>query len=220
MTSSADEREEILSRLGTEFQGVPSAPARLAYRDPLSGKADIGRCLFESLQRNQMAHYQSLSTGDLLDMVANHVYSQKMRRVAVAQATLPDLPTATEALRERLPGVEIIEASGLPAAALAECDAGVSGCIALLARTGTLVARGDDASQLGVSLLPRVHICVGAWSKVFPGVEEWLAGPGVNADGNLVFISGPSRTADIEKQVVIGVHGPHKVVVFMLGLGE
>jgi L-lactate dehydrogenase complex protein LldG len=102
---------------------------------------------------------------------------------------------------------------------LGKAQAGITGCLAAFAETGTVVvSSGQDRSQLA-SLLPRVHLVIVDDSQIQPNYDCWLNGPGKEAILSTqctTWISGPSRTADIEMTLTIGVHGPEQVIVFVI----
>ncbi len=96
---------------------------------------------------------------------------------------------------------------------LAGCDLGVTGADAALPETGTLVLRASlEHSQL-VSLLPRVHLAIVQSSALRADLHQVL--DEVKGEKRLHFVTGPSRTADIEKTLSIGVHGPKALYVWM-----
>jgi L-lactate dehydrogenase complex protein LldF len=104
-------------------------------------------------------------------------------------------------------------------ALLGKAEAGLTGALAALADTGTLVvASGPGRSQLA-SLLPPIHLAV-LWARdLYPTMADWLERGGsqmVRETSNIAFISGPSRTADIEMTLTIGVHGPEQVIVVLI----
>lgn len=109
------------------------------------------------------------------------------------------------------------EARGAKLAELGAAQVGLTGAVAGLADTGTLVVpSGRRRSQLA-SLLPPVHFALLPVDHIHAGMAEWLADGGKNVvaeSTSVALISGPSRTADIEMTLTIGVHGPGKVVVF------
>jgi L-lactate dehydrogenase complex protein LldG len=70
-----------------------------------------------------------------------------------------------------------------------------------------------------ISLLPPAHLAVMACSRLLTGLDELftlLPDPAV-ASSSMVFITGPSRTADIEQILVRGVHGPGEIVIILVG---
>jgi L-lactate utilization protein LutC len=106
-------------------------------------------------------------------------------------------------------------------AAAAAVDATVTGCVAAIAATGSIVT-GGLAGRAGALIAPN-HICVVEQARLVSGLAEFLRGPARTEDiSSLSLQSGPSRTADIEKTLVLGVHGPCAVHVILLEgrLGE
>lgn len=96
---------------------------------------------------------------------------------------------------------------------------GITGAFCAIAETGTLVTLSGLRTPATVSLLPDTHIAVLRASRVVRGMEEaWqLLRAEFGAPPRAVnFISGPSRTADIEQTVTLGAHGPFRVHVILL----
>ncbi|MGD8633667.1 MAG: LUD domain-containing protein, partial [Anaerolineales bacterium] len=86
-----------------------------------------------------------------------------------------------------------------------------------LADTGTVIITQDPDSAAATSLLPPTHFVLLNLDNLYPSLQAWLAKTGADAftkPQSIVFVTGPSRTADIEMTLTIGVHGPAKVVVF------
>jgi L-lactate dehydrogenase complex protein LldF len=94
--------------------------------------------------------------------------------------------------------------------------AGITGALAGVAETGTLVIPGGEGQPLSASLLPEIHIAVLRASAILPSVEAALALPEVAVAPAVTLVSGPSRTADIEMALTIGVHGPGELIVFLI----
>ncbi|MBU0751882.1 MAG: LUD domain-containing protein [Gammaproteobacteria bacterium] len=96
---------------------------------------------------------------------------------------------------------------------------GITGCFRAIAETGTLMLCTAPATPATVSLLPETHIAVVAAPTILASMEEaWAA---ARAEfGQLPravnFISGPSRTGDIEQTIVLGAHGPYRVHVIVV----
>jgi L-lactate dehydrogenase complex protein LldF len=99
---------------------------------------------------------------------------------------------------------------------LATADIGITVAFAGLADTGTIVhASGRGRSQLA-SLLPPVHIAILSANRIYPTMEAWLQDRGkqlIKSSSCLSLTSGPSKTADIESTLTLGVHGPARVIV-------
>ncbi len=110
-------------------------------------------------------------------------------------------------------GVEIIPANA-GRRALAACDLGVTGVDLALPETGTLVLRSSAQKARAVSLLPRIHLALLRPSAIRPDMHQVFEE--VGGEHYFVFVTGPSRTADIELTLTIGVHGPGALYVWAL----
>jgi len=103
---------------------------------------------------------------------------------------------------------------------IANCDASITGCELLIARTGSLLMSSAQASGRTVSVYAPIHICVAYTSQLVYDIKESLLilkEKYANKLPSLITLaSGPSRTADIEKTLVVGVHGPKEVFVFLI----
>lgn len=101
-----------------------------------------------------------------------------------------------------------------------EVDAGVTDVHAALAETGTLICRSDAEHGRGVSLVPAVHIAIVRASDILPDMLDYMAsvrGPSPRElPSAQAFITGPSKTADIEGILITGVHGPGRVFVLLV----
>lgn len=106
------------------------------------------------------------------------------------------------------------------ATSLADCDASVTTCESLVARTGSIVLTTASASGRTVSVYAPIHICIAYTSQLVYDVKDALQAVKEKYAGNIpsliTFATGPSRTADIEKTLVVGVHGPKEVYVFLV----
>jgi L-lactate dehydrogenase complex protein LldG len=103
---------------------------------------------------------------------------------------------------------------------LADCDASITSCKFLVARTGAIVMTSAQQSGRTVSAYAPVHICI-AWINQLvydtrDALKSLKAGGNDNIPSFITFAAGPSRTADIEKTLVVGVHGPKEVYLFLI----
>lgn len=103
---------------------------------------------------------------------------------------------------------------------LESCDASITGCEYLVARTGTIVMSAAEQSGRTTSVYAPVHICIAYTSQLVFDVKDALQALRDKYSGQIpsfiTFASGPSRTADIEKTLVTGVHGPKEVYLFLI----
>jgi len=94
--------------------------------------------------------------------------------------------------------------------------AGITGALAAIAETGTLVINSGDGRPLTASLLPETHIAVLHASDIQESLPKIFGNQNVESYESVVLVSGPSRTADIEMTLTIGVHGPGELHVFIV----
>lgn len=97
---------------------------------------------------------------------------------------------------------------------------GITGAFCAIAETGTLMLCSAAATPATVSLLPETHVAIVAAGRIVRGMEEaWqLARTELGELPRAVnFVSGPSRTGDIELTIVLGAHGPYRVHVVVVG---
>jgi L-lactate dehydrogenase complex protein LldG len=103
---------------------------------------------------------------------------------------------------------------------LGGCEAAVTSCELLIARTGSIVMSSFQQSGRTVSIYAPIHICIAYTRQLVNDIREGLQLLKDKYQDNLpsliTFATGPSRTADIEKTLVVGVHGPKEVYVFLV----
>ena len=96
---------------------------------------------------------------------------------------------------------------------------GITGCFCAIGETGTLLLLGTPATPKATALLPETHICIVRKSRMVPTMEDafqLLRDEIGEPPRATFFVSGPSRTADIEQTIVIGAHGPYRVHVILI----
>ena len=98
----------------------------------------------------------------------------------------------------------------LPVAAL-----GITRCTAAIADTGTLLLVFDGAHPRSTSLVPRVHLAIVNESDLVASLPDAFARMPSPPPSAMTFVTGPSRSADIEQLLTLGVHGPAEVHVVL-----
>lgn len=102
---------------------------------------------------------------------------------------------------------------------IVSAEAAITGCEVLVARTGTIVL-SSTANYRIPSVYAPIHICIAYTSQLVYDVKDALVAVKNKYGGSLPslisFATGPSRTADIEKTLVVGVHGPKEVYCFLV----
>jgi len=113
-------------------------------------------------------------------------------------------PQLKEYLTEDLPG----------------CDVSITGCEVLVARTGTIMMSTAQSSGRTVSVYAPIHVCIAYTKQLVYDLNDALQIArkkfGDHLPSLITFATGPSRTADIEKTLVVGVHGPKEVYCFLI----
>jgi L-lactate dehydrogenase complex protein LldG len=96
---------------------------------------------------------------------------------------------------------------------------GITGCFCAIAETGTLMLLSGAQTYPATSLLPDTHIAIVHRSRLVRSMEDgWdlLRREHGSLPRQVAFVSGPSRTADIEMTLVLGIHGPYRVHIILL----
>jgi len=110
--------------------------------------------------------------------------------------------------------------AGFNKSTLKDCDAAITSCKYLIARTGSIVMTSEQQSGRTVSAYAPVHICIAYVNQLVYETRDALKllkkEYGNNLPSLITFAAGPSRTADIEKTLVVGVHGPKEVYLFLI----
>lgn len=146
---------------------------------------------------------------------------QELRRRDVKEALVGRLGEEWErSLRETLVSCRVglvqtlptIPPDGIPEVGIGEADYAI-------AETGTLVEIAQGRDRHLTSLLPSVHIALLAYDRILPDLEACLdvLSPLLREQPRprVIFITGPSRSADIEKLLILGAHGPRELVVIV-----
>ena len=103
---------------------------------------------------------------------------------------------------------------------LRNCEAALTSCHYLIARTGSMVLSSAQQHGRTASVYAPVHICIAYTDQIVFDTRDALKlmkeTYGNKLPSSVTFAAGPSRTADIEKTLVIGIHGPKEVYVFLI----
>jgi L-lactate dehydrogenase complex protein LldG len=110
------------------------------------------------------------------------------------------------------------EDSGFDRSPMAGVDLGVTGSSAALAESGSVILRHHSGRSRLISALPLIHVALVRVETIYPSLAHWAdAVPdAIEATANLVIVTGPSRTGDIEQHLNLGVHGPKHLHVVLI----
>ena len=150
---------------------------------------------------------------DALAFILEFLHSEGVHDAPNFRAVWADCPFLAEIDKEELctlvPGLVF----DVTREGCAEAKIGISQMDWGKADTGTLVQDATQVDKRLVSTLPLIHIALIATGKILPDLPSVLTAIDPRQAGYISFITGPSRTADIERVLTIGVHGPERLIV-------
>ena len=210
---SDSSREAVLARIR---QGLAAGPAPLPARPdfaapvhPPLGNADTVVAFAERFQQvGGEFHYCET----LADFAAQLAAYRERQRVGAPYVWEPDLQA-------------VLYAAGVAFRAdetdfIAQADLSLTSCEALVARTGSVLVSAATGSGRRLSIYPDQHLVLARPSQVVAEIGDALrvvqGRYGAALPSMVSLTSGPSRTADIEKTLVLGAHGPRRIALFLL----
>ncbi len=172
--------------------------------------------LFKQNAQAVSAHVKKIkSVSDAIDYGAALVNKDERpeKTVAAPQFTASQI----EGLKEKCPGAGIVQTN------LSQCSSGVGVAFTTaeygIAATGTLVIDSKDVEKRLATMIGDIHVAILPESKIVaasrdlvPQMNEMLS----QSSGYLAFVTGASRTADIERVLVVGVHGPLELHILVV----
>ena len=208
--SPLDGRRSLLARLHARAQlattvGAHPMPVADPPRPTVSTTVQPDDLVgsFETAATAVGARVTRVATSAQLAEVARDIRRRHSIRVAVASKQRAAWP-AVEAL-----GALRIEVNPFDVQHSAAADLGLTVATAAVASTGSVAQSSEDVGGRSVSLLPRVHWCLVPASCIVASTSEvFLPARDRGLPSNLVLVTGPSKSADIEQIIVTGVHGP------------
>lgn len=220
LDDNAAAREAVLGRVRKALgRSAPDAAARDRARGYVAAHAQGPRPrLGEDLVDRFIARAREMaSTVERLPAPAD--VPQAVARYLDALALPPALAAQKSRAGVCWPELAHLDWSGagltIEARAARGSDAlGITGCFCAVAETGTLAFTTTAATPTASMLLPATHVCVVRTGQVVAGLEEAFArvrSEHATMPRAINFVSGPSRTGDIEQTIVLGAHGPFRV---------
>ena len=222
-----DSRTAILERIrsgrsGAPVQSVP-VPVSLSPRPAMEPSVVVDQFVREAEAVGAIVHRtdgRDIAVESVLGILADAGVN---RFVSWEPADLP-IPELVEAVIDR--GIRLVEAPSLAASkelvrdwtAVAGAEAGLTGAVGGLADTGTVILRSGPGRARLAWLLPPLHVVVLHSPFIYPTLQAFMGARGemVGRSSHVAFVTGPSRTADIEQTLTIGVHGPKEVRIVLV----
>jgi L-lactate dehydrogenase complex protein LldG len=215
------ERENILARIGEALtlkahahhgRGLPTVAEHRSVMPPVGTTTDEQFALFARNTSDLKATFKLVADETALsaELKALCVAEQWQRAathtgsLAQPQANGLGLPT-------------IVTDDGYDKHELEKCDVGISECDALIAQTGTVLVTSRSAGGRALSCLPPHHVVIARREQLVADLPAAFAlvkqRYGASYPSMISFITGPSRTGDIERILVLGAHGPKKLTI-------
>lgn len=186
------------NRLVAERTAVHAEASREAlienFRENLESVG--GRCTVVSNESEATGHIRTV------------IETSDAKRIAISDSEL------VKRVVDQGAGTEIVENAA--AEYLFDCDLGITSAQWAIAETGTLVLESDKESHRLTSLVPPVHLCVLRADSIRQTLGEILELTSRDLSRTVTFITGASRTSDIELTLAIGVHGPGELHVIVI----
>ncbi len=195
---------------------LPLAAARPWLPDGGDSADESRRILGENLARLKAELHQVADVAAAATFLADLASGRGWRRVAVHGH-----PLVTAAAAALPCEAYQVDTGSFDKDAVEACDAGLTTCEVLVAQTGSVLVSSATCGGRALSVLPHVHVVVATADQVVPTLGDALHAVRERHAGGLPsmlsFITGPSRTGDIERILVLGAHGPKELIVVLVG---
>lgn len=210
-------RQRILNKLrAARVESLECPDAAAFYTEPQEDQATRVERLMLNM-KNAMAEVHRSAQGGLGECIARICAEKQVSLLAVGPELLSDEALCAQ-LAQQSALLKVTQCRVDQPALFNTVDAGITLTHGGIAETGTLVLKSGDAAPRLLSLVPPVHIAILYASTVVDTLmalvvnENW-------ADGlptNVILISSPSKTADIQQTLAYGAHGPKQLVVVLV----
>ncbi|HEX7330618.1 MAG TPA: lactate utilization protein [Pyrinomonadaceae bacterium] len=219
---SNEARQEILSSIRTHLAAsapfdaheYPVAHAEVQPAQPLvSNVVELFRQNLEAVDGHCIIAHSKGEIAGALTQIISALQKTKLGAQRIAISDAPELERLMH-----MTDLEIEELGIAPNASdIFNFDVGITTAQAAIAETGTLALDSTRERHRLVSLVPPVHIAIVDAATIYATLGETLSmlQNGKELSPAITFITGPSRTADIELTLTIGVHGPQEIYVII-----
>jgi L-lactate dehydrogenase complex protein LldG len=219
---SNEARQEILGSIATHLAASVPFDAReqpvnqpvVALAQPAaSNVVELFKQNLEAVDGHCIIAHSKGEIADALTQIISALQKTKVRAQRIAISDAPELERLMH-----MTDLEIEELGIAPGASdIFSFDVGITTAQAAIAETGTLVLDSAGEHHRLVSLVPPVHIAIVDAATIYATLGETLTmlQSGKELSPAITFITGPSRTGDIELTLTIGVHGPQELYVII-----
>ena len=218
MNDAAGVIEKVRRALGrSEPLATPPVPPAIDESITRLARADVDLAkLFMERAGDLKMLVEGVAADDLVGRITAFLREKNCRKVALPASPLFEELGLVDALR--IVGIEATRWDRMSLDQLYDgYDCGITDVTYAVAETGSLVIKTNAAHGRGLSLVPMFHVAVIDPKQILPDlVDLFMLLAQEGAGNHVMLISGPSKTADIEMNVVTGVHGPNVVKAFVL----
>jgi len=193
-------------------------PALLSAREWLPAVGETSAAQFGLFAKNcadLKTDFQLLASRDALPAALLQIRdAEKWQRLASHDGELSRIACRSLGLPT------LLTDQGYDVQALEKCDAGITECDLLIAQTGGVVVTSRSTGGRALSILPPHHVVIARREQLVPDLPAafaWLQQKYAPDFPSMIsFITGPSRTGDIERILVLGAHGPKKLTILCI----
>lgn len=167
--------------------------------------------------KNAMAEVHRTKASELTDVLEDLISENQIRCLAVGNEVMSDQPMS-EQLEQVCSLYPVTGYDWQQEVLFDSVDAGLTYSVAAIAETGTIVLQSSSASPRQLSLVPPVHIVIVDAGRVVNRLFDLTQQPAW-VDGlptNVILVSSPSKTADIQQTLAYGAHGPKRLIVILV----
>jgi len=215
--SQPSPRQRILDKLRAAQAAPLACPdATVFYKDSMDDQATRVERLMLNM-KNAMAEVHRCPAVDLSACLSDICNEKQVKSLAIGPELLSD-QALCEHLGQQTQMLPVTQCRVDQSALFNTVDAGLTLTHGGIADTGTLVLWSGEQSPRLLSLVPPIHIAILYASRVVESLmdmmvrEDWQAG----LPTNVILISSPSKTADIQQTLAYGAHGPKQLVVVLV----
>jgi L-lactate dehydrogenase complex protein LldG len=209
--------DRVRKALGrTQPLATPPVPPKILEPVARLVHSEIGLPeLFARRAADNKMHVDLAYPEEVAGRVVAFLQAKRLKRIAVPVSPLFEQLGLPAALRDA--GLDVRTWDGMTLDELYDFDASLTDVTYAIAETGSLVIKSSAQHGRALSLVPIVHVAIVEPKNCLPDLLDLMETLGREGVGNNVtIITGPSKTADIEGALVVGVHGPGEVQVFVL----
>ena len=210
-----DNRQRIMDALGQK-EGLVGIPLPALPTVPRLAPHELPRLLARRLRAHGATCLLTQDHAQTVEILADQLFTAGVKHVVVGTGEVLEELDLAARLAAALSGARIHRPGDLTGDAWEKIEVGITDSAALWAETGTVVLDARSRDALLTSLLPSWHVVLGDDTRLFQDALAWYGSlEDATRARPWVTLQGPSRTADIEKRLVLGVHGPHRVTAFV-----